>query len=315
MRKVVASLAVVPSVLLVLTAAAPVQPLQIVNLMPAFWSVWDGTQGKPASVRVAAFKEKVVLPGLPVYADGQFRRDLSSDEQIEKYFDSLAPTIAQMRDLSRRLQQQISLVAQTVEAALPDLSTDRIVVYVLPSFHHFDGQTRDLGNKIGVLFGVDGIVQYGSESSDIGVDVSHELFHIYQFETHPNFRTDQASLWQAVWGEGSAAYASQVLTPGASESAALGSELSNASTDVTKALACGIEAKWNSRDGGDFGAYLDAGKHPPNLPARGGYLVGYLVARDMANTHSLSEIGKLDGDDLERRMRDAVGTLCKSGAL
>lgn len=316
MRKAGAWLAVVSSALLLLAAAAPVQrPLQIDNLMPAFWNVLDTTLGKPTSVRVAAFKEQVILPGLPVYADGEFRRDLSSDDRIAAYLDGLAPIVPQMREVSRRLGQQIPLVAQNVEAALPDLSTDRIVVYILPSFHHFNGQTHDIGEKIGVLFGVDGIVQYGSQSSDIGVDVSHELFHIYQFEMHPGYRTDQASLWQAVWGEGSAAYASQVLTPNATESAALGNELAVAGTDATKELACGILAKWNSHDGGDMAAYVDAGSHPPSLPARGGYLIGYLVARDLAKTRSLSQIGKLDGDDLERHMRDGVGALCKSGVI
>lgn len=219
------------------------RPLQIVNLMPAFWSVWDGTQGKPDSVRVVALKQKVILPGPPVYADGEFRRDLSSDEQIAKYLDGLTPMVPQMRDVSRRLEQQVPLVVQSVEAALPDLSTDRIVVYILPSFHHFNGQTHDIGDKIGVLFGVDGIVQYGSESSDIRVDVGHELFHIYQFQMHPGFRTNRASLWQAVWGEGSAAYASQVLMPGTTEGAALGSELATANTEpVSTRRTCPLAA-------------------------------------------------------------------------
>lgn len=84
---------------------------------------------------------------------------------------------------------------------------------------------------------------------------------------------------------------------------------------MAKALACGIRAKWDSHDGDDMENYLNAGQHPPNLPARGGYLIGYLVAQNVAKTRSLSQIGKLDGDELERRMRSGVDALCKNGVI
>lgn len=298
-----------------LSGAAPSSTIPVVDLMTPFWSVWDSTAGKPPQQRVAAFKERVILPGLPVYADGQFRRDLSSDDAIAKYLDGLEPHIAQMRAVTAQLRQQWPLVEASVAKQLPDFSSDRIVVYFLPSFNHFNGQTHDIGDKIGVLFGVDGIVEYGSSGENVGVDIAHELFHIYQFETHPGYRTDKATLWQAVWGEGSAAYASQVLTPGATATDALMGDLAAAPSETVKALACGIQAKWSSDDRDDINAYIDAGQHPPNLPARGGYLIGYLVATDMGKTHSLAEIGKIDVTSLEAPMRSDVAKLCSTGAI
>jgi hypothetical protein len=38
-------------------------------------------------------------------------------------------------------------------------------------------------------------------------------------------------------------------------------------------------------------AYLDAGVHQSNLPAMGGYLIGYLIAKDLAKTYSLVRAG------------------------
>lgn len=149
--------------------------------------------------------------------------------------------------------------------------------------------------------------------ANVGVDVSHELFHLYQFQTQASLNRSTAKLWQAVWIEGSATYASQVLTPGATEAQALMSPaLSNADPGTVSALACAIAAKWDSQEGGDMGMFLDAGKHPPNLPPRGGYLVGYLVASDLGKTYSLAQIGKLTGAELDALIRPRVQALCKT---
>lgn len=287
----------------------------MVDLMTPFWTFWDQTQSLPQAERVARFKQEVVLPGLPVYADGQFRRDLSSDANIAKYLDTLQPMIPQMRVVTEHLRDRVPAVAANVIKNLPGMSTDRIQIYFMPSFLHFNGQTHDIGDGIGVLFGVDGMVKYGSSDENLGVDVAHELFHIYQFEMHPGYHTDEATLWQAVWGEGSAAYASQVLTPGATMTDALDSSLASANAAQIEALACGIKGKWSSRDADDMAAYLDAGSHPPALPPRGGYLIGYLVARDLARTHTVAELGKYDLSTLEPIAQAAVVKLCANGTL
>jgi hypothetical protein len=306
-------IAVAAAYALLVAVPAPSQ-LKIVNLMPAFWSVWDSTQSDPAA-RVQAFKERVVLPGLAVYSDGEFRRDLVDDTTIGDYLTSLGPSIPQMRNVSKRLEFQLPALEQSFQQALPDFDADRVVIYFLPSFFHFNGQTHDIGAKIGVLFGVDGIVKYDGANENVGVDVAHELFHVYQYEMHPFFRTDEQKLWQAVWNEGSAAYASQMLTPGSTKIDALGADLAGAGPDTLKALACGVRAQADSRDVGDISAYIVGGKHPPNLPTRGGYLVGYAIAADAGRTYTVAQIGKLGGADLEKLVKTGVATLCEKGAL
>lgn len=297
---------------LALTAAAPQQQLHIVNLMPSFWQAWDSTKGQPLSDRVSEFKVLVVQPNAAVYGFDEFSRNLQSDDAIAAYLQSLTPRAAQMRTLGFRLARELPTDEAAFMRALPDFDSSRVVVYFMPSFLHFAGQTHDLGSKIGVLFGVDRM----AEQSDVnpGVVVAHELYHIYQFENHPGYRTDRATLGQAIWGEGSAAYASQVLTPGATKAQALSSELAHATPETVRIFACAIDSKWNSHNQDLFDLYLDAGQSPPNMPPMGGYLVGYLAAKDLSKTYSVSELAKLTLPQIESVVRPQVGELCKTGA-
>ncbi|MFY9631399.1 MAG: hypothetical protein WAJ94_07285 [Candidatus Cybelea sp.] len=286
--------------------------LPLSDAMPVFWRLWASTEGQPAK-RVRAFKEEIVMPNLAVYADGEFGHDLLDDATIGAYLERLEPIVPQMRTVSRRLAQQLPPIIDAFQKSLPDFKTDNIVIYMLPSFFHFNAQTHDIGKKIGLLLGIDGIVRFDGVDANVGVDVSHELFHLYQFQMQPNLNRNTTKLWQAVWVEGSATYASQVLTPGATEAEALMSPaLSNTDPTTVSALACAISAKWDSQEGGDMELFLDGGKHPANLPPRGGYLIGYLVASDLGKTYSLAQTGKLTGVELEGLIRPRVQALCKT---
>jgi hypothetical protein len=295
------------------TSSTPA-PLQVVDVMPAFWTVWNATTGKPISVRVDRFRKEVVDPNESVYGLREFDHLLASDQRLATYLESLEPLADPMRTISTRIDRQLPAIAQSVTNQLPGFSSDRIVIYFLPSLGHFVGQTHNIENdKIAVMFGIDRTAAVYGANANLGVEVAHELFHIYQFETHPGERSDQEALWQAIWVEGSAAYASQALIPGSTASQALNPELAQTDAATIKVLACGIEAKWDSHDGDDMRAYLDAGVHQSNLPAMGGYLIGYLIAKDLAETYSLADIAKLGGIELERLVRAGARGLCAPG--
>lgn len=298
--------------LITLAGAAP-QSLHIVNVMPAFWEAWDSTQGQPEQIRVEKFKELVVQPNMAVYGFDEFSHNLQSDENIASYLQGLAPRINDIRTVSDRFEKELPADEAAFSAALPDFDSKGVVIYFMPSFGHFLGQTHDLGSKTGVLFGLDRM----GELRDLnpGVIVSHELYHIYQYEKHPGYKSSDAVLWQAVWGEGSAAYASQVLTPDATEEQALSPQLAQTSPDAVKQLACGIESQWASHDYDVFGSYLDAGQHPAGLPPMGGYLIGYLVARDLSHTYSVGQMAALQVSEVETLMRPRIDLLCKTGSL
>lgn len=306
--------ALIAAILASLAGAAPSAPqFNVVNVMPAFWQALDTTKGEPIADRVALYKSLVVTPNMAVYGFDEFSRN-RSDKAIAAYLHAIAPALPKMRAISDELEQKLPAYEASFVRQMPGFDAQRIVIYFMPSFFHFEGQTHDLGDKIGVLFGVDGMAAFDKDVNP-GVVAAHELYHIYQFEMHPGARTDNVPLWEAVWGEGSAAYASQVLTPGATKAQALGSTLAAASTDVTRRFACAIQSKWTSYDQQDFNDYFDASQSPKGLPPMGGYLVGYLVAQDLGKTRSVAQLAKMQVTDLEPLMRSRVASLCSGGTI
>ncbi|HEX8806207.1 MAG TPA: hypothetical protein VF741_04620 [Candidatus Aquilonibacter sp.] len=285
--------------------------LIFVNVMPAFWRAWDSTKDQPESARVAAFKEQVVAPNHIVYAKDEFANDLRSDDAIASYLERLRANEPALRAMSDRAAAEIPADIQRVQQDLPGLDLSNISVYVLPSFGHFNGQTADLGGGTGVLFGVDGLLEFDGPNANLGVIVAHEFFHIYQHQTHPGFSTDGMALWQAVWVEGSAAYASQQLTPGATIAQALGASLAATTPADRKALACYVQAHWDSRAGKDIDAMIDFSQHPPGLPPRGGYLIGYAAAQDMSGTSTVAQLGSAPMGEAEAALRTTVNGLCE----
>lgn len=305
--------ALIAAILPALLGAAPSTPsLNVVNVMPAFWRAVDTTKDRPIADRVAAYKSLVVAPNTAVYDFDEFSRN-RSDESIAAYLRNLEPHLPRMRALSDELEQNLAAYETSFVRQMPGFDAGRIVIYFMPSFLHFEGQTHDLGTKTGVLFGLDRMAL--DPDSNPGVVVAHELYHIYQFEMHPGASTSDVTLWEAVWGEGSAAYASQILTPGATKTEALGRKLADASTDNIRALSCAIQSKWDSRDGNDFNEYFDASQSPKGLPPMGGYLVGYLVAQDLGKTRTVADLAKMQVTELEPLMRSRVAALCSVGSI
>lgn len=295
---------------ILLGADAPQQSFPVVNVMPAFWQAWDSTEGQPIDNRVEKFKDLVVKPNMDVYDFDEFANTVSNNNALARYLNSLQPQISQMREISDNLPQLIDDAEVSFAKQLPDFDSSRIIVYFMPSLGVFDGQTHDIGQKVGVLFGVDGIAQNDEDQENIGVDVAHELFHVYQYEAHPGARSDQAHLWEAVWIEGSAAYASQQLTPGATEAQALGAVFKQTTPDERKQLACDLLDDWNTRNPSIMATYLQAGAGERSMPARSGYLLGYLTAQDFARNYSVSQIGKLPFGQVQPRMQADIRKIC-----
>ena len=272
------------------------------NLMPAFWQAWSA----PSPQRVAEFKKRVVDGNHFFYTNGEFDRNLP-DKEIAKYLDGLAPKEAALRAKSDEVASALTGAIANIQTELPDLDLSKIEFWVLPSFHHFNGQTADAEHGTGIYIGVDGLLDYGP--SNFPVIVAHELFHIYQQQMHP-FNMDSSPLWKASWIEGTAAYASEVLVKGATREDALGSELVATSPAQIKNLACYAQIYWTSKNRRQVNEMINAGSHPSGEPARGGYLLGYLAAKDFMTSHTLVQLGSAPADQAEAAMKSTVARLC-----
>ncbi len=279
--------------------------------MPAFWKVYDAAY--PSSyARAEAFKRDVVLPNLEAFINGEFSSNLLDDATIGSYFDDLRPDAGAARAVSARLSKELPADIARFQGALPDFDSSSIyAIYVMPTFYHFAGQTRDMGDKIGVFFGPDVIANVYGANANVGVIVAHELFHIYQYETYTGSRNRSRPLWLQVWIEGSAAYASEHLTPGATASDALNATLVASNAATRKQFACIVDRSWDATNGSASYRLLDVSAHPQGLPSEGGYLIGYLAAQQLSKTMSLAQIGKADNDPrFDAKLHRIISGMC-----
>jgi hypothetical protein len=284
--------------------------IRIVNLMPAFFKA--DAQSLALNVRVQRFKEYVLYPNRDVYDMGYAALD---DPHIAWYLNALADRVANIRKATETVEDALPKYESGFESAFPKFDPQTVAIYIMPSMGSFDGMTKDVNGKHGLLIGID---NFSAENLPLGIFVDHEMFHIYHHEINPTFFVTSSEndlyeygLYRQLWAEGLATYVSQQLNPGSSNAAALASaDLANLSPGDTRKLACLISDNLDSTQPGYSGLFFDESQHPKGLPPRGGYFIGYLVARDLGKTHSLSDLADLNGSKLHDAIADDVRALC-----
>lgn len=287
---------------------------QIVDLMNPFFAT--NVPAQPIARRVTLFKERVLYPNPALYDNGYAALD---DPHIAWYLQHEAKDAASVGEAHALLVRALPQVLSSFAAAFPKFNPATLTVYLMPSMGSFDGMTKDVDGHHGLLLGVDNIAE---EKAPTGVLIDHELFHVYHHDVNPAFfptKTEndlyQFGVYRQVWAEGMATFVSQQLNAGTTEATALFSQrLASLPVQDRKLLACFVEQHFDSRSGADATLLFDGGKHPPGLPARGGYLIGYLVAKQLSAKMSLSQLADLQGDTLESALRAGVHALCETGA-
>jgi len=286
--------------------SAAAQPLPVVNIMPAFLDAWHRGLGKPIGERVRIMKERVFEPNEKAFAPSEFRLD---DVHIAWYLKDVARLMPLMEKLSATVTRELPSYEQHFEQAFPDFKPTA-PVYFLPSMLHFDGQTSN-----GVLrFGLDGIAEHEGDRANLGVLVSHELFHLYHYQVQASLGArPTGAIWEQLWAEGLATYVAFRLNPGATPADALLdprlAALSAPDTSKLATLIAGDIDKSNDQAGDQ---YFDSGDSPGGLPPRGGYLVGFLVAAQLGQTRDLRQLAALTGEPLHAAIVAAVQSFAKT---
>ncbi len=294
-------------------AAATAPMPRVVDLMPAFWSAWDATGDDRGAARARAL-EALIAAHPEAYDPAEYAEELHDPGALAGYVDRRERDAAAVRAAGERIVAELPQQIDAVRSRLPDLALAALTVYVVPSFEHYNGRVRPMPDgSLALFLAPDGMVQGEGAHPNVAVTVSHELFHVYQFQTHPGVDPHDIPLWQAVWAEGSAVYASRVIADVSLARAAGMGEDEAADSDARRALACGIRDAAESREEHDFDLYLTGGVHPPGLPDRGGYLVGALIAQDVARAMPLERLGKLTVDKLRPQFFARLARLCASG--
>ncbi len=255
--------------------------------------------------QVQAFKTTIIgsFPGLYDASVLGLREGELRDAAI---LASLAAA-RESRDRAQLLHKLESQINRTIEtfAAFPDFRCD-FPIYIADTLGQLDGAGRRVAGQSALVFGLGNL---DGEQSLISLPalVAHELFHRYHFQVagFSDDLADRQQIWKTLWAEGLATYASQALSPGVTtgEALVLPQDLEQRVAPMIRNLAADLLQHLDEVNFDVFTAYFTYGRKEVaqrGLPWRSGYYVGYIVARRIAQQHSLNELAHLQGDALRR---------------
>ena len=179
-------------------------------------------------------------------------------------------------------------------------------VYYVDSMMQLDGAGRVVDGHPALVFGIDQLAQERAAIS-LRVFVAHEMFHRYHLQA-AGFSDDPGEhqeIWRALWAEGLASYASMVVVPGATADDALmlPADLEARTAPLIKTIASDLLAHFDRVDTKTYNTYFSYGDPQVSkrgLPWRSGYCIGFLIAKELAKTHSLDQLAHLRSDQLKQ---------------
>ncbi len=277
------------------------------DLTPTFWRFWDEARGKPEAEQLRLLRERVIAAHPDVYTAEVLTLDTSRpfDEALARrwprFLSFTGAHLDTARTLSASLKQDLPRYEARFRKTFPDLAYTG-EVYFLASIGAFDGGTREVKGRTALLFGVDVIATVYGEKANLEAFFDHELFHIY----HGQFPDPELedTLARALWKEGLATYVAGTLNPETPESLLFGLpvDMPEQARATLPQLARELRTRLDSKSPEDYKTFFLGHSQRKDIPARSGYYVGYLVARELGRTRSLPELARLQG----RPLRDAI---------
>lgn len=261
-----------------------------IDLMPAFWRAYDRTRG--ANERVHSLIEAFFLPHAEIYDGAGLKL---TPERLAKWLAGFDPIAEQVRSLSKDFGGHYARHVQHFEREFPDFRRDRAPIYLMPSLFGFDGHLQPWQGKLPLFIGIDGIVRYHGAGANLSVFLDHESFHLYQAQVQPGISmAEEPPVYGSLWTEGVATYVSERLNPESSLVQVLLDDhrLAQVNEATVQDLASKLLAALDSTAPEEGVRFFSAGHKGPE-PARGGYLIGLLVARRIGSTLPLTELPRI----------------------
>ena len=275
--------------------------LRFVDLTGAFDRSWSATAELPDDKRAAAFEADFakVLPG---FYDPKRVADRMPEEKYQARVLQQLKTYPEEREgiqrVSREFSGLIGPAQRSFEKAFGPMR-GYPPIYLVNSLGEFDGGTRDLPEGTRLMFGAD-VIDRLHKDKPIQPFFHHELFHLL----HRRSFKGCEQVWCNLWSEGLAVYVASRLNPAADDGALLLNfpvPLRPLVESHKQAAVCAVRARLDSTDPKDYAPlFLGGGEAlSAELPARFGYYVGYLVAKDLGQTRSLRQLAGLRNEEMK----------------
>jgi hypothetical protein len=295
--------------------ARAVEACPVIDVFGDFVALSQRTAGKPPDQQQAEFRSTFLRAHGDLYTHEAI--GLSPGPKLDaRALDELEtlrtdPALLRQREA---LAGALSDVTARFGRAFPDFRCD-FPIYLAPTFGAMDGAGRIVGGYPAMVLGVDTIARL-EQAPQIPVFLTHELFHRYHLQA-AGFSDDLAErdvIWRSLWAEGLATYVSAQLNPDRplSDALLLPKDLEARAKPLVPVLAREMLSSLDRTDPKLFAAfflYQDPAAAQAGWPSRSGYYLGYLVARRLAEHHTLPELAHLSGPQLRQEIGEALKAL------
>src|SRR6266852_9786296 len=291
------------------STATSVASYKVVNVMPAFWQFWEQSQTLDETAKIRLFRELVLQPNKEVF---EGFTGTSSDARLARYLVNVQPYIPGMRRFSQRVETELPRYGRVFKRKFPDAKGIGEIYFMPNLLGGWDAGGGNPGGHPMLVFAVDSIVKLKKEGFNLATLFHHELFHLYHDQFHPEWRdknraNGEIPLYWLTWSEGLATYVSKVLNPKASnDDILLPDELIRNTDQQLPRLAKELRENLDSTSTDTFMNFLSASPKRKDVPARCGYYIGMLVARELNRKHSLRELARLRDQQLRKEIEIAL---------
>jgi len=288
------------------TVTANAGLLKTFDLVPSLFRCFDAFPTEKQQ-RVRLFAEDVIRSHPEIYRRPEvFKTDPPT---LEKYLDQVTPYLPAIRKIHARFIKECEPIEKSFCTRFPDFDRSRAEIYLMLSLFRFDGKVPH-DNPRALFLGLDGLAKFHGANVPLGVILSHELFHLYHFQVNAlPANVDSIPLYQQIWQEGLATYASASLNPRATMADVLPDpRLARDGPKYVPTAAWALFTQLESTDDEATARYLSY-RQGSEAPSRMGYLIGYDIVARLEPTSSLRELARLRGRRLLSLMREQLRAL------
>lgn len=298
--------------LLLAAAGAAAADLQIIDITDDFVRTFEAAQGLSEAERVAAFRREIEPLHPAFYGIARFegrRTQEARDHQITAAFERFPSLRDAYIAKARLVRDNIGKDVATFRTAFPDFAPAK-PIYLLHSLGEMDGGTRTLDGGPQLILGADVMATAHSGWRTESAFFHHELFHLYH---HPKFG-DCTAVWCMLWIEGVAVHVAATLNPGMSDAELLLDFPPGTAAAVrasVPAAAAHMRGVLDSSDDDVMRALFSTAADATGLRPRRGYVIGYLVAQEIARNRALKDLANLPRAEVRRGVENALLALSR----
>lgn len=321
MKKVTRSFIHSAVLTLAATPAGAEQACPYVDLMPEFSEFVAQTAELPPPERARAFVERFAARHTDYYSERMFgTRDEIVSHAVPLFDPEKTPRLPgtplvkldEIVATGRVITADYRRIETTFRTTFPDYQCGTPISFGVSLFQFDGNQSSDAPGKPRMRFGVD-MIALLHPAQELPAFFHHELFHIYHAQQIGAAEPpeDEQPLWWALWNEGLASYVSWQLNPTLSSGEIFWVPRdmeAQVQPKLAHAARLMLDDGLDSHDG--YARWFQGGEHPPDLPARSGYYLGYLMAKRL-DRGDLAALARMPLPQVQREARAFLESLAK----